>query len=78
MGPGLLATKRAEVGGRRLTNDELRQLSATATVEDPVYVEDRRAADDVSKLTAEQIKASQTTTRVNEALLPLLRLKAYQ
>ena len=34
-GPSLLATARADAGGRRLTNDELRQLNAKATA-DPV------------------------------------------
>ena len=75
LGPGLLATKRAEVGGRRLTNDELRQLQSVATVEDPVYIEKREAAKDQGRLIDQQIQASKDTTSINQGNLDLARTK---
>jgi len=75
MGPGLLATKRAEVGGRRLTNDELRQLQSVATVKDPVYIENRDAAKDKGRLVDQEIQASKDNTRINQDTLSLAQTK---
>lgn len=75
MGPGLLAEARAANPGRRLTNSELRQLQSKATTTDPVYIEQRNAAKDQSKLTQSNIDTNKSTAKVNEGTLALAQTK---